>query len=40
MAVKDRVALAEEGMRLLSFIVAGAEDDVRVNVRFVAQDGA
>jgi len=37
-AGEDRIALAEEGMRLLSFIVAGAEDDVRVNVRFVGED--
>jgi hypothetical protein len=30
----DRIALAEEGMRLLAFIAAGDEDDVRVCVRF------
>jgi hypothetical protein len=33
-AREDRIALAEEGMRLLAFIAAGAEDDVRVCVRF------
>jgi Winged helix DNA-binding domain len=30
----DRVALAEEGMRLLTFLTDGGQDDVRVNVRF------
>ena len=34
-AGEDRIALAEEGMRLLSFI-AGDEEDMRVSVRFVA----
>lgn len=34
----ERIALAEEGMRLLSFIAAGDGDDMRVNVRFVRQD--
>jgi hypothetical protein len=33
-AREDRIALAEEGMRLLTFVAAGAEDDVRVCVRF------
>lgn len=37
-ASEDRIALAEEGMRLLSFIVAGAEDDMRVNVRFLGEN--
>lgn len=32
---EDRVALAEEGVRLLTFMVAGGEDDVRINIRFV-----
>jgi hypothetical protein len=32
----DRVALAEEAMRLLGFLAAGAADDVRVCVRFAA----
>jgi len=32
----DRVALAEEGMRLLAFLTADAGEDVRVSVRFVA----
>lgn len=36
-AREERVALAEEGMRLLSFITAGDGEDVRVNVRFVAE---
>lgn len=35
LARDDRVALAEEGVRLLTFIVAGGEDDVRINIRFV-----
>jgi hypothetical protein len=35
----DRVALAEEAMRLLGFLAAGAADDVRVCVRFAACDG-
>lgn len=30
----DHVALAEEGMRLLMFLTADGEDDVRVSVRF------
>jgi len=34
----DRVALAEEGIRLLAFIVQGADGDVRVSVRFVAEE--
>jgi hypothetical protein len=34
----DLVALAEEGMRLLTFIVAGAEEDIRVGVRFVSEE--
>ncbi len=34
-AREDRVALAEEGMRLLTFLADGGEDDVRVSVRFV-----
>ncbi|MEA2131105.1 MAG: hypothetical protein QOJ85_3996 [Solirubrobacteraceae bacterium] len=34
----DRVALAEEGLRLLGFLVAGVEEDVRVSVRFVEQE--
>jgi hypothetical protein len=38
LAREDRVALAEEGMRLLGFLVAGDDDDVRVSVRFVADD--
>ncbi len=38
LARDDRVALAEEGLRLLSFLVAGYEDDVRVSVRFIADD--
>jgi len=37
-AGEQRSALAEEGMRLLSFIAAGAGDDVRVSVRFVGED--
>ncbi|MDQ3677242.1 MAG: winged helix DNA-binding domain-containing protein [Actinomycetota bacterium] len=37
-AREDRVALAEEGMRLLTFIAGGAEGDVRVNVRFIAEE--
>lgn len=36
----DRVALAEEGMRLLTFVVAGIKEDVRVGVRFVAEEQA
>jgi hypothetical protein len=32
----DRIELAEEGMRLLAFLTAGAGDDVRVSVRFPA----
>ncbi|MGH2942917.1 MAG: DNA glycosylase AlkZ-like family protein, partial [Solirubrobacteraceae bacterium] len=32
----ERSALAEEGMRLLTFLIDGGEDGVRVNVRFVA----
>jgi hypothetical protein len=32
----DRVALAEEGMRLLTFLTADDGEDVRVSVRFVA----
>jgi len=36
-AGEDRIALAEEGMRLLTFIIGNA-DDVRVNVRFVAEE--
>ncbi len=35
---EHRVALAEEGMGLLTFIAAGAVDDVRVGVRFVAEE--
>jgi hypothetical protein len=35
LARADRVALAEEGLRLLSFVVAESVDDVRVSVRFV-----
>jgi hypothetical protein len=38
LARADRAALAEEAIRLLGFIVAGAEDDVRINVRFVEDD--
>jgi hypothetical protein len=34
----DRVALAEEAMRLLGFLVSGAVDDVRVCVRFAPGD--
>jgi hypothetical protein len=30
----DRIALAEEAIRLLTFLAADAEDEVRVNVRF------
>jgi len=30
----DRCALAEEGMRLLAFLAAGASEDLRVSVRF------
>jgi hypothetical protein len=37
LAREDRVALAEEGVRLLTFMVAGAEDDVRINIRFVEE---
>jgi hypothetical protein len=37
-AREDRIALAEEGIRLLAFIAAGAEDDVRVCVRFADED--
>jgi hypothetical protein len=37
LARDDRVALAEEGVRLLTFMVAGAEDDVRINIRFVEE---
>ena len=32
---RDRLALAEEGMRLLSFLIAHAESDLRVTVTFV-----
>jgi hypothetical protein len=39
-ARSDRVALAEEGMRLLAFMSADAGDDVRVSVRFVEDGGA
>jgi hypothetical protein len=35
LAREDRVALAEEAVRLLVFMVGDAEDDVRVSVRFV-----
>jgi hypothetical protein len=35
LAREDRVALAEEGLRLLGFVVGEADDDVRVSVRFV-----
>jgi hypothetical protein len=35
----DRIALAEEGMRLLTFMAAAAEDDVRITVRFVEPTG-
>ncbi len=31
-----RIALAEEGMRLLTFLAADADDDMRVSVRFAA----
>ena len=34
-AREDRIALAEEGMRLLKFIASGSGDVVRGNVRFV-----
>jgi hypothetical protein len=34
---EDRIALAEEGMRLLTFLAADAPDDVRVSVRFGAE---
>ena len=34
LARDDRCALAEEGMRLLAFLAAGAADDLRVSVRF------
>ena len=33
----ERRALAEEGMRLLTFLTAGDRDDVRVSIRFVAE---
>jgi winged helix DNA-binding protein len=36
LAPADRVALAEEGMRLLMFLTADAAEDPRVSVRFVA----
>jgi len=39
-ARRDRVALAEEGIRLLAFMSADASDDVRVSVRFVENDRA
>jgi len=32
---EDRIALAEEGMRLLSFIAGDGDEDVRISVRFV-----
>lgn len=35
-AREDRIALAEEGIRLLTFIASDAGDDVRINVHFVA----
>jgi hypothetical protein len=35
-AREDRVALAEEGMRLLTFLTADDGDDVRVSVRFTS----
>jgi hypothetical protein len=35
-AREERVALAEEGMRLLSLLISDADDDMRVSVRFVA----
>ncbi len=37
-AREDRVALSEEGMRLLTFLTADDGDDVRLSVRFVAGD--
>ena len=33
----ERVALAEEGMRLLTFLTAGDRDDVRVSIRFLTE---
>ena len=33
----ERRVLAEEGMRLLTFLTAGDRDDVRVSIRFVAE---
>jgi hypothetical protein len=35
---EDRVALAEESMRLLVFLTAPADDDLRVTVRFAEPD--
>lgn len=37
LAGDDRAALAEEGMRLLTFLTADRADDVRVSVRFVGE---
>jgi hypothetical protein len=39
LARDERVALAEEAMRLLGFLASGSVDDVRVCVRFAASDG-
>jgi hypothetical protein len=37
MSGDDRAALAEEGMRLLAFLTAAADHDVRVSVRFITE---
>lgn len=37
---EERIALAEEGMRLLTFLTAAAEPDARIHVRFATGDRA
>ncbi len=37
---EQRIALAEEGMRLLTFLTASVEPDVRIHVRFATNDRA
>lgn len=37
---EERIALAEEGMRLLTFLTTSVEPDVRIHVRFAANDRA
>jgi hypothetical protein len=38
MAREDRIAVAEEGIRLLTFIAGDADEDTRVCVRFADED--